>query len=52
MGGDHPELAERLETSPNNLYNVGFDARKALKRALNEAGFTSEDILEELATWS
>ena len=46
------EVADRLETSPNNVYKVGFDARKALRHALNEAGFTSEDILEELANWS
>ena len=41
-------LAERLGTNPNALYKLHHDARKKLKRALNDAGYNDEDVRLEL----
>ena len=41
-------LAERLGTNPNALYKLHHDARKKLKRALNDAGYSDEDVRQEL----
>lgn len=42
------ELAERLGTNPNALYKLHHDARKKLRSALVEAGFTAEDIRQHV----
>ncbi len=42
-------LAQRLGTNPNALYKLHHDARKKLKRALNEAGFSDREVRTELA---
>jgi RNA polymerase sigma-70 factor (ECF subfamily) len=39
-------LAEALQCSPNALYKLLHDARKALRRGLDAAGVTGADILE------
>ena len=41
-------LGERLGTNPNALYKLHHDARKKLKRALNDAGYSDEDVRQEL----
>ena len=41
-------LVERLGTNPNALYKLHHDARKKLKRALNNAGYSDEDVRLEL----
>ncbi len=41
-------LVERLGTNPNALYKLHHDARKKLKRALNDAGYSDEDVRLEL----
>ena len=41
-------LAEGLGMSSNALYKLHYDARKKLRRALNDAGFSDEDVREEL----
>ncbi len=41
-------LVERLGTNPNALYKLHHDARKRLKRALNDAGYSDEDVRQEL----
>ncbi len=41
-------LAEHLETNLNALYKLHHDARKKLKRALNNAGYSDEDVRQEL----
>ncbi len=41
-------LAERLGISSNTFYKLHHDARKKLRRALNRAGFSDEDVREEL----
>ena len=41
-------LVERLETNPNALYKLHHDARRKLKRALNEAGYTDDEVRSEL----
>lgn len=45
-------LVERLGTNPNALYKLHHDARKKLKRALNEAGYRDEDVRQQLASAS
>lgn len=42
-------LVERLDTNPNALYKLHHDARKKLRAALNAAGFSDEDVRQELA---
>ena len=41
-------LVERLETNSNALYKLHHDARKKLKRALNDVGYSDEDVRQEL----
>ena len=41
-------LAERLGISSNAFYKLHHDARNKLRRALNGAGFSDEDVREEL----
>ena len=41
-------LVERLGTNPNALYKLHHDARKKLSRALNDAGYSDEDVRQEL----
>ncbi len=45
-------LVEKLGTNPNALYKLHHDARKKLKRALNDAGYRDEDVRRELAVAS
>jgi len=41
-------LVERLQTNPGALYKLHHDARKKLKRALEDAGYREEDVRSEL----
>ena len=41
-------LVERLGTNSNALYKLHHDARKKLKRAINDAGFSDQDVRQEL----
>lgn len=41
-------LVERLGTNPNALYKLHHDARKKLKSALNDEGYSDEDVRLEL----
>ncbi len=41
-------LVERLGTNPNAFHKLHHDARRKLKRALEEAGYTEEDVRQEL----
>lgn len=43
-GMPQDEIARQLGSSRNALYKLTHDARKGLKRGLEEAGFTAEDI--------
>ena len=39
-----PEIAERLGSNTNSLYKLLHDARKKLRRGLEMAGFTVDDV--------
>jgi RNA polymerase sigma-70 factor (ECF subfamily) len=39
------EVARRLDTNPNALYKLLFDARKRLKQRMLDSGLSPEDIL-------
>lgn len=39
------ELARRLETNPNNVYKIYHDARRKLKRQLQEHGLSEGEVL-------
>ncbi len=41
-------LVERLGTNANALYKLHHDARKKLRRALNDAGYSDENVRHEL----
>ncbi len=41
-------LVERLGTNPNALYKLHHDARKKLRRAINDAGFSDQDVRQAL----
>ena len=41
-------LAERLGIIPNALYKLHHDARRKLRRAMNDAGFGDDDVRQEL----
>lgn len=43
------QVAENLGTSPNTLYKVLHDARKKLRRGLEAAGYTIEDVRAAMA---
>jgi RNA polymerase sigma-70 factor (ECF subfamily) len=43
-GMPHDEIARHLGSNRNALYKLTHDARKRLKRGLEAAGFTAEDI--------
>lgn len=43
------QVAEKMGTNPNSLYKLLHDARKKLRRGLEAAGFTVEDVRETLA---
>jgi RNA polymerase sigma-70 factor, ECF subfamily len=45
-------LAERMSTNRNALYKLGHDARMKLKRELEAAGFTADDVRAALTTAS
>ena len=45
-------LAEQLGTNANAFYKLHHDARKKLKRVLNEAGFRDEDVRLEITVTS
>ncbi len=47
-GVSSERLAELLGTNRNALYKLYHDARKSLRRALNDAGFSDEDVRREL----
>ena len=38
------EIAERMNTTQNALYKLTHDARKKLRQALLDAGFTAESL--------
>jgi RNA polymerase sigma factor (sigma-70 family) len=40
------EVAEKLGSNPNSLYKLLHDARKKLRRGLEAAGFTIDDVRE------
>ena len=42
-------LVEQLGTNLNAFYKLNYDARQKLKQALNQAGFSDEDVRLELA---
>ena len=42
------EIAERLDTNQNALYKLVHDARKKLRSALLEAGYTAEAIRDQV----
>jgi RNA polymerase sigma-70 factor, ECF subfamily len=44
-----PQIAEKLGSNTNSLYKLLHDARKKLRRGLEESGFTSEDVREAWA---
>lgn len=44
-----PEIAEKLGSNTNSLYKMLHDARKKLRRGLEESGFTSDDVREAWA---
>lgn len=48
QGVPSERLVELLGTNRNALYKVYHDARKNLKRALNDFGFSDEDVRREL----
>ncbi len=48
LGTPTAVMAERLRISSNAFYKLHHDARKKLGRALNKAGFSDEDVREEL----
>ena len=43
------EVAEKMESNPNSLYKLLHDARKKLRRGLESAGFTMDDVRAILA---
>ncbi|MCR9295226.1 MAG: sigma-70 family RNA polymerase sigma factor [bacterium] len=43
------EVADKLGTSPNSLYKLLHDARKKLRRGLEAAGFTIDDVRSVIA---
>jgi len=43
------QVAENMGTSPNTLYKVLHDARKKLRRGLESAGYTIEDVRAAIA---
>jgi RNA polymerase sigma-70 factor (ECF subfamily) len=44
-----PQIAEKLGSNTNSLYKLLHDARKSLRRGLEAAGFTIEDVCEAWA---
>ena len=40
------EVAERMETNPNALYKLLYDARQNLKKSLVAAGFDAHEVLQ------
>lgn len=42
------DLARELDTNPNALYKLYYDTRKKLRAALEDAGFSAEDVRNEL----
>jgi RNA polymerase sigma-70 factor (ECF subfamily) len=44
-----PEIAEKLGSNTNSLYKLLHDARKRLRRGLEAAGFTIDDVREAWA---
>ncbi len=48
-GVPNEEIARQMETNANALYKLYHDARRKLRQALNEAGFSDEDVRAELA---
>ena len=44
-----PQIAEKLGSNTNSLYKLLHDARKKLRRGLEAAGFTSDDVREAWA---
>ncbi|NKB25490.1 MAG: sigma-70 family RNA polymerase sigma factor [Kiritimatiellae bacterium] len=43
------EIAQQLGRSRKTIYKIGHDARKALKKTLEKAGYTKENMLESFA---
>jgi RNA polymerase sigma-70 factor (ECF subfamily) len=44
-----PQIAEKLGSNTNSLYKLLHDARKRLRRGLEAAGFTIDDVREAWA---
>jgi RNA polymerase sigma-70 factor (ECF subfamily) len=44
-----PQLAEKLGTNTNSIYKLLHDARKKLRRGIEAAGFTIDDVHEAWA---
>lgn len=44
-----PQVAEKMGSNPNSLYKLLHDARKKLRKGLEEAGFTIDDVREAWA---
>jgi RNA polymerase sigma-70 factor, ECF subfamily len=40
------EIAEKLGSNPNSVYKLMHDARKNLRRGMEAAGFTIDDVRE------
>ena len=38
------EIADQLGSNRNAIYKLTHDARKKLKKSLEEAGYTAEDV--------
>jgi RNA polymerase sigma-70 factor (ECF subfamily) len=47
-GMPHDEIASKMRLTRNAVYKLGHDARRALRRALEAAGYGVEDVLHVL----
>ncbi len=53
LAGVPPQkLVQQLDTNPNALYKLHHDARRKLRQALREAGFSDEDVRTSVQTAS
>ncbi|MFG0257874.1 MAG: RNA polymerase sigma factor [Phycisphaerales bacterium JB043] len=47
-GMPQERILEELDTNPNAMYKLYHDARKSLRRVLEEEGLTPQDVIEAL----
>ena len=47
-GMQHEEIAEQMSITRNAVYKLGHDARRALRRALEEEGYGAEEVRDAL----